>query len=133
MADVVDHAMIFDGWMTDAEAAALLTSTSPLGGLPEPEGRLVWFAPMDGDTPNPVAGSFAGGRRATSAADSLGFTRFVAVLRNGAASVDPLALQFASSTGADFGVGLATSGTDDTVAAMHNQLAGESGQQLRVR
>ena len=107
MADVIDHAMIFDGWMTDAEAAALLTATTPLGGLPLPEGRLVWFAPMDGDTPNPVAGSFATGRLSTTAADSLGFTRWVAVLKNGATSVDPLAVQFAGSTGAPLPCGYA--------------------------
>lgn len=132
MADVVDNVMVFADRLTDAEAAALLVATTPLGGLPAPEGRLVWWAPLDCDAPNPLGGALATGRRSAAAPDSLGFTRWVGALRTGAAEIAPFGLQVAG-VGWDVCVGLATSATDDTAADQHAQFAAESDQRLRVR
>lgn len=133
MADVIDNVMVFDAPLTQAEAAELLQSTSALGGLPTPEGRLVWYAPLDTDTPAPTGAAQASGRRTAAAADSVGFTRWVGVLKVGASDVAPFGVHVAGSAAWDVAVGLATSATDDTAAAQHAQFAAESDQRLRVR
>lgn len=84
---VIDNHMIFDSWLTDARMAALLTATSPLAGLAEDEGHMVWYAPYDARC-IPVFSAVAGGRsyEATTAGgttrspDANGLTKGLAYL-----------------------------------------------------
>lgn len=114
---VVDNAMIFDDRISDTEFEVLGEAATPLGGLPEPEARLRWYAPFD-SAPVVTLGAESAGRRIDPVIE---FGRQRAVVFLDTAHTESAAV-------------LATSAELDTVAAQHQQLAAESPQEaLRAR
>lgn len=114
---VIDNDMIFDGWFTDAEFERLANAVTPLDGLPQPEARLVWYAPFDVE-PIPLFMDELAGRIEQAEPDEYGVTRVVAFLDAG--RTESVAM-------------FATDEVLDTPAAQHQQSAAERDQQLRVR
>lgn len=136
---VLDNLMVFDGPLTDAESTALLASSTALGGLPSPEGRLVWHAPFDADV-KPLGSALTAGRRyqataeggATRDPDDNGLTKGLGVLRSVATSRTPFGVILPGTT-FEVGAFLATTEAQDDVAHHHQQFAATSEQELRVR
>ena len=136
---VIDNLMVFDGPVSVGEAVTLLSSSSPLGGLPSPEGRLIWYAPLDADV-SPVGSLLTTGLR-YQATDELGATPVVTdsglslglcVLRAVAVARTPFAVHL-SGTVFEVGALLATDEDEDALADQHNQFAAVSRQTLRMR
>jgi hypothetical protein len=114
---VIDNDMIFDGWFTDIEFERLAEAERPLDGLPQPEARLVWYAPFDVD-PLPLFMGEADGRIEQAEPNEWGQTWVVA---------------FLNSDHTESAVLLATDDSLDSATAQHEQSAAERAQQLRVR
>jgi hypothetical protein len=125
---VIDNLMLFSDRLTDDEASTLSAASTALGGLPDPEGRLVWYGSFD-PSPTPTAGALTTGLIGDSSADANGITRAVAALDRGVvASGVGLSL---GSTEARLAAIVAVAG--DAAADQQAQFAAENTQQLRVR
>lgn len=114
---VIGDDKLFDGWISEAEFETLAEATHHLDGLPSPLSRLVWHAPYEA-APLPVLSALTDGRRIDPVVDPAGFRKVVAHL---------------DEDGLATGVLLARTGTYETPAAQHKQLAAASEQTVRVR
>lgn len=131
---VIDNVQLFDA-LSDAEAAALSTSATALGSLPN-EGRMVWYAPFDAK-PIPLGSLLTDGLMyetttdggSTRAPDVTGLTKGLAVLRDVGAKAPGLALEGADEVLAFVATGSANDDLDDH----HNQFAAVYEQEVRVR
>lgn len=129
---VIDNEMVFDRFLTDAEMAAVLLSSSPLEGLAilraagTAEGSLVWYAPFD-TTPIPGFSALAAGVAyettvdggSVRAPDANGLTRGLAYLNPGGSG--------------GIGAFLATTSDQDDIADHQAQFAAEFTQSVRIR
>jgi hypothetical protein len=129
---VIDNEMIFDRFLSSAEVALLMASTTAVGGLAAlraagvPEGALVWYAPFDA---RPIPGfspltngltyeaTVAGG--ATRSPDAAGLTKGLAYVNAGGSG--------------GIGAFLATTEDEDDLADHQAQFAAEYGQSVRIR
>ena len=136
---VLDNLMVFDGPLTDAEVTTLLSSPTALGGLPTPEGRLIWYAPFDADVV-PLGSAMAGGRRyqatteggATRDADDDGLTKGLGVLRSVVTPRSPFAV-ILPGTVLEVGAFLATAEDQDDIEDHHRQLGAASEEKVAMR
>ena len=135
---VMDDLMIFDGPLLVPEAASLVAAAGPLDNLPDPEGRLIWYAPFDARA-QPLGSQLAVGRRfeatteggATRHPDEWGMTKGLAAL-GAVGAISPFGIS-ATGTRLDAVAFLATSAPGDDVADYHVQFAAASEQEVRVR
>ncbi len=135
---VIDNLMLFDRFLTDAEADALSGATSALGGLPSPVGDLVWYAPYDARL-EPIGSAMTSGRRSevTTSGGSTrrsenGLTKALAAVDNDVLAAETFGMGLAGSS-VSIAAYLATTDPNDDLADHHQQFAAESEQQLRVR
>jgi hypothetical protein len=107
---------LFDCWLDDLEVGALAAAAHALDGLPLPLSRLVWHAPYDAK-PVPAMSALTDGRRVDADVDDAGFQKVSLVL-----NAEQLVGAVALARDEPFG----------DSASLHNQLAAESEQQVRV-
>jgi hypothetical protein len=132
---VMDNAQIFERGLTQSERADLMQDDTPLGGLPDPEATLLWYAPFDAD-PVLDAGSLSAGIVTENAADENGLTKGVCVLRSDIVQ-QPSAVGVAKAgTRLEAGAFIAINAgsSQDTLPVAHQQqFATAWEQQTRVR
>ncbi len=127
---VLDELVIFAGRLSDAQAEAVGGAATQLADMPT-DPRPVWYAAFDSDLEPAGAGVATGRRRETAADNSL--YRFVASLQD-VADHAPFGLESDDPTTLiEFAAGLVTETTEDTAADVHDQFAGASHQETRVR
>lgn len=113
----IDNDMVFEDALSVNEFAGLAAATSPLAGLPPPEGRLRRHTPFDAQ-PLVSMPALSGGRSVDPVTDDNGLTKMIAAL---SAGLD------------DVVASLVTTDSGDTAADHHSQFATQSEQQVRVR
>lgn len=115
---VIDNDMLFDGWLSEAEFETLAAATYALDGLPQPEARLVWYAPFDAEPLPAMPVIYGTGRSVDPVTDDAGFQKMIGVL-------DGAHLHAVAA--------LARDAANESPADQHNQAAVAAEQTVRVR
>lgn len=111
---IVSNHMRFDGLITDDEFTGLCTAVYRYDNLPQPEARLVWYAPYEAQ-PLVVLGGEATGRRVDGATDPEGLTK---------------ALVYLDASHSEVGAVVGRPG--DAIADQHAQFIAVNEQELRL-